>query len=31
MRFYLASRNKGKMRELTEILAPLGIELKPLP
>ena len=31
MRFYLASRNKGKMRELTAILAPLGIELEPLP
>ncbi|MDO5547676.1 MAG: RdgB/HAM1 family non-canonical purine NTP pyrophosphatase [Eubacteriales bacterium] len=31
MKFYLASRNKGKMRELTEILTPLGMELEPLP
>lgn len=31
MKFYLASRNKGKMRELTEILTPLGVELEPLP
>ena len=31
MKFYLASRNKGKMKELVEILAPLGVELEPLP
>ncbi len=31
MKFYLASRNKGKMKELVAILAPLGIELEPLP
>ena len=31
MKFYLASRNKGKRKELVEILAPLGVELEPLP
>ena len=31
MTFYLASRNKGKMKELTAILAPMGVELEPLP
>lgn len=31
MKFCLASRNKGKMKELTAILAPMGVELEPLP
>lgn len=31
MKFYLASQNKGKIRELTEILAPIGIEIEPIP
>lgn len=31
MKFYLASRNKGKRKELVEILSPLGVELEPLP
>ena len=31
MKFYLASRNKGKRKDLVEILAPLGVELEPLP
>lgn len=31
MKFYLASRNKGKMKELVAILQPLGVELEPLP
>lgn len=31
MKFYLASRNQGKIRELTCILSPLGVEIQPLP
>ena len=31
MKIVLASHNKGKIQEVTDILAPFGIEVEPIP